>query len=285
MLRRVRSRSIRILAITGIAEIDIAVARKNAEQHALVGLRQVVVGHVQPEAEAGRERHDHAHRRRDQRGAAEVACSSRRSVSSPVSSKQQHHAERADHLEQVELRGDRREQRGERPGAKWPSTWARARCPAASSPTTAGRPTRLASSAPSPRDEQDQRQLDQQQEDRVSRERLEGLLHRRSIAARGRALNIERRCSCCAALRAQRATICAVPISATSSLIATPPFESANALRVLQAEVLRRDVARGTSSATRQPRNASAQVRADARGTARAPRARGRAVCRTADWR
>ena len=42
MLRLVRSRSIRILAITGIAEIDIAVARKRLNRIRRLGIGEVV---------------------------------------------------------------------------------------------------------------------------------------------------------------------------------------------------------------------------------------------------
>ena len=80
----------------------------------MIGLRQIAHRHRGAEDEAGRKRQHHARRRRDERGAPEVLEEAQIGLE-PRQEQQQHHAERADDLEQVELRRlvrkDRRERR------------------------------------------------------------------------------------------------------------------------------------------------------------------------------
>ena len=75
--------------------------------------------------------------------------SRRRSVSRPVSEQEQAHADGAERVEQVELLRIRREERRERAAGSSDRTGVGPRAiPAVSSPTTAGKPRRLAISAP-----------------------------------------------------------------------------------------------------------------------------------------
>ena len=128
MLRLVRSRSTRILAITGIAEIDMVGRQKQAEQDPVARIGQVAGRHEVAEAEPQRERQHHPHHRSDERGAPRFRRR-RRSVSRPVISSRRHHADDAEGVEQMQLLGvggkDRRERDRERSGR---TGWGRARC-------------------------------------------------------------------------------------------------------------------------------------------------------------
>ena len=101
MLRFVRSRSTRIFAMTGIAEIDMAVAMKRLNRMRLLGSARYERGHEVAEAEAEPERQDHPHHRRDEGGRAEVAQEAH--VGLEAREEQQHrHADGAEGVEQVE---------------------------------------------------------------------------------------------------------------------------------------------------------------------------------------
>jgi hypothetical protein len=147
MLRRARSRSMRILAMTGMAEMAMAVARKKLKRTRRSGwarywsgisepsTKPLTKGITMPIAEA-------------MRAARPRLRSRRRSVSSPVSSRRRtipSSPTTSSRLNWAETRGNTAAASW---GAKCPSTVGPRTIPAASSPMTAGSAIRRHSSAP-----------------------------------------------------------------------------------------------------------------------------------------
>ena len=167
MLRLVRSRSMRIFAITGIAEIDIAVARNRLNSIRLFGSARYCGGHEVTEPEAEAERQDHAHHRGDERGATEVAQQPQVRLETGQQ-QQQAHADGAERVQQVELVRVGREDRRERVRKVVPEQ-ARSQRDAGGQLAHHGRqPEPLRNLRPDARHRHQQRELHQQQEHGVA---------------------------------------------------------------------------------------------------------------------
>ena len=177
MLRLVRSRSTKILAITGIAEIDMAVARKRLNSIRWDGIGQVAVGEELPQAEAEREGEHHPHHRGDERRAAQVAEQAQVGLESREQEEQRHpHA--PERVEQMVLRGLRGKDQLERFG-RVVAEQAGAEGDAAQELADHRRkPEALEQLRADPGDRHQQPKLKQQQENRVPGEALDGGVQR-----------------------------------------------------------------------------------------------------------
>ena len=168
MFRRIRSRSVRMRAITGIAEIESAVARKSAKINRWSGAHQQAIGQRPSRA---RTRSTNGitmpSTRRVERGASEVPQARRGRSRGPSSSRSQIMPSQAITSRIWNCSGSRGKSASCRSGASMPSTDGPSSTPAVSSPITGGWPRRRKISPRLARGGEQERQLHDERQQRV----------------------------------------------------------------------------------------------------------------------